>query len=63
MTNTPSFREELVSQIPAVRLLTALDWEYLPLDETLARQWPVGVFANRAEMTNVARYVVNTDEE
>ena len=36
MTKTPSFRQELVSQIPALRLLMTLGGEYLPPDEALA---------------------------
>ena len=29
MTNTPSFREDLISQIPALQLLQALGYTYL----------------------------------
>jgi type I restriction enzyme, R subunit len=44
MTNTPSFREELVSQIPALRLLMALGGEYLPPDEALASRDVQGMY-------------------
>ena len=36
MASPPSFREELISQIPALQLLMAMGWEYLTPDETLA---------------------------
>jgi type I restriction enzyme, R subunit len=36
MTRPPSFREELISQIPALRLLMGLGWTYLPRSEALA---------------------------
>jgi len=36
MTQPPSFREELISQIPALQLLTAMGYEYLTPDEALA---------------------------
>ena len=35
MSETPSFREKLISQIPALQLLMAMGWEYLPPDEAL----------------------------
>lgn len=35
MTNTPSFREDLISQIPALQLLQALGYTYLTPDEAL----------------------------
>jgi type I restriction enzyme, R subunit len=44
MTNTPSFREELVSQIPALRLLMALGGEYLPPDEALTPRDVQGMY-------------------
>ncbi len=34
MTNTPSFREELISQIPALQLLQAMGYTYLTPDQT-----------------------------
>jgi len=36
MTQPPSFREELISQIPALQLLTAMGYTYLTPDEALA---------------------------
>ena len=36
MTQPPSFREELISQIPAVRLLMAMGYQYLTPEEALA---------------------------
>ena len=36
MTGTPSFREELISQIPAIQLLRALDYTYLNPDQAFA---------------------------
>ena len=36
MTDTPSFREELISQIPAIRLLRALGYTYLDPDQAFA---------------------------
>ena len=36
MPQTPSFREELISQIPALRLLIAMGYEYLTPEEALA---------------------------
>ena len=36
MTETPSYLEDRISQIPALRLLMALRWHYLPPDEALA---------------------------
>ena len=36
MTNTPSFREQLISQIPALQLLMGLGYRYLTPEETLA---------------------------
>ena len=36
MPQTPSFREELISQIPALRLLVALGWAHLTPHEALA---------------------------
>lgn len=36
MTGTPSFREELISQIPALQLLRALGYTYLSPDEAVA---------------------------
>ena len=36
MTNTPSFREELISQIPALQLLQAMGYIYLNPDQALA---------------------------
>ncbi|TMC23961.1 MAG: hypothetical protein E6J34_01315, partial [Chloroflexi bacterium] len=36
MMNVPSFREELVSQIPALQLLKALGYTYLTPTEALA---------------------------
>jgi len=38
MTQPPSFREELISQIPAVRLLMALGYQYLTPEAALARR-------------------------
>ena len=35
MASPPSFREELISQIPALQLLVAMGWEYLTPDEVL----------------------------
>ena len=36
MTNLPSFREQLISQIPALQLLMGLGHRYLAPDEALA---------------------------
>ena len=36
MTQPPSFKEELISQIPAVRLLMAMGYQYLTPEEALA---------------------------
>lgn len=36
MVHVPSFREELISQIPALRLLMAIGYDYLTPDEALA---------------------------
>ena len=36
MPNPYAFREELISQIPALQLLMALGYQYLTPDETLA---------------------------
>ena len=36
MTQPPSFREELISQIPALRLLMAMGYQYLTPDEALS---------------------------
>lgn len=36
MTNTPSYIEELISQIPALQLLIGLGYSYLPPEEALA---------------------------
>src|SRR5215218_7657797 len=36
MSQTPSYLEDAISQIPALRLLTALGWHYLTADEALA---------------------------
>ena len=36
MTGTPSFREELISQIPAIQLLRTLGYTYLNSDQALA---------------------------
>jgi len=47
VTITPSYLEDRISQIPALRLLTALDWRYLPPDEALR-------FAQRAVCRAVA---------
>jgi len=38
MPNTPSFREELISQIPALQLLMGLGYEYLTPDDALAKR-------------------------
>ena len=38
MPNTPSFREELISQIPALQLLMAMGYEYLTPDDALAKR-------------------------
>ncbi len=38
MTRTPSFREELISQIPALQLLIGLGYEYLTPDDALAKR-------------------------
>ncbi|MBV6391227.1 MAG: hypothetical protein KPEEDBHJ_00435 [Anaerolineales bacterium] len=38
MPNTPSFREELISQIPALQLLIHLGYEYLTPDDALAKR-------------------------
>ncbi len=38
MSSTPSFREELISQIPALQLLMALGYEYLTPDDALAKR-------------------------
>lgn len=38
MPNTPSFREELISQIPALQLLLGLGYEYLTPDDALAKR-------------------------
>ena len=38
MSNTPSFREELISQIPALQLLINLGYEYLTPDDALAKR-------------------------
>jgi hypothetical protein len=43
MTKQASFREKLISQIPALRLLMALGWEHLPPDEALALRGKEGV--------------------
>ena len=36
MSQLPSFREQLISQIPALQLLMAMGWQYLTPDEALA---------------------------
>ena len=36
MPRPPSFKEELISQIPAVRLLMAMGYQYLTPEEALA---------------------------
>ena len=36
MASAYAFREQLISQIPALQLLLSLGWEYLTPDETLA---------------------------
>ena len=36
MTDLSAFREELISQIPALQLLMAIGWEYLTPDEAMA---------------------------
>ena len=33
--STPSYLEDRVSQIPALRLLMAMGWQYVPPDEAL----------------------------
>lgn len=38
MPNTPSFGEELISQIPALQLLMGLGYEYLAPDDALAKR-------------------------
>ena len=38
MSNTPPFREELISQIPALQLLMAMGYEYLTPDDALAKR-------------------------
>ena len=32
---TPSYLEDRISQIPALRLLMAMGWQYVPPDEAL----------------------------
>jgi hypothetical protein len=45
------YREEVSSQIPAVRLLRAMGWEYLPAAEALQQCWLFGNhFRDVAEM-------------
>jgi len=38
MPNTPSFREDLISQIPALQLLMGLGYEYITPDDALAKR-------------------------
>jgi type I restriction enzyme R subunit len=38
MSSTPSFREELISQIPALQVLIGLGYEYLTPDDALAKR-------------------------
>ena len=38
MSPTPSFREELISQIPALQLLMGLGYEYLTPEDALAKR-------------------------